>query len=133
MLRTRLILTLRYRALAFLLGTFVVDEDITRSGVDIEVVVVAARDGEVPHPAVTLLRDPAPSGYGRISPVWGAQVGAVPESPRHDPPTARPAGTGTKDEWLLLVSITDVFDPTRTFRSYRSVSWWTSTAATDSA
>lgn len=58
--------------------------------------VVVARDGEVPHPAVTLPRDPAADHGGRAA-SGGTQAGAVAEGSGFDPPAAVLAGAGDPD------------------------------------
>jgi len=60
------------------------------SGEDVEVVVVVAGDGEVPHPASGDLGDPAPDDGGCAS-VRGMQVVAVAQGPGLDPAPAVPA------------------------------------------
>jgi hypothetical protein len=54
----------------------VVDEDSGHGGVDVEVVVVAAGDGDVPHPSVMVTGD-ASADDGSDAPVRGAEVIAM--------------------------------------------------------
>jgi hypothetical protein len=51
---------------------FIVDKDWAHGGVDVEVVVVVAGNGEIPHPAVALGRDPAAQDGSGITAGRGA-------------------------------------------------------------
>jgi hypothetical protein len=94
----------------------VVYEDGCGGGVDVEVVIAVAGDGEVPHPACGGLGSPsAEDGYRTAC--GGAQVGAVPEGGGLDPVAAPPGGGGTQNTWLLVVSMTTVRPSARTWRS----------------
>lgn len=89
----------RYRA--------VVDEDGGNGGVDVEVVVIAAGDGQVPHPPVMVPRR-ASADHCHSSSAGGAQVVTVPERGGLDPPVLGevveqvPAG-GIDDRGLVPV------------------------------
>jgi hypothetical protein len=100
--------------------------------VEVEVVVVVAGDGEVPHPAGVLAGCPSAGDDRGVATVRCAQAGAVPQGPGLDPELAGAVPAGDQNRWLLVVPMTAVLPWPRMVRSYRSLSWWTSTAATAS-
>jgi transposase len=69
----------------------------------VEVVVVVAGDGEVPHPAIMVDRDGA-ADHGRGGVVWGAQVIAVLQFVGMDPSVA----ARSQNRWLVVVWMTAV-------------------------
>jgi hypothetical protein len=88
----------------------IVDKDRGGNSVDVEVMV--AGDGEVPHPTRCLLGSVAP-GDGGDGTTGAAQAIAAVESGGFDPA----AGGGVQNRWLAVVWMTDVRGPALTFRS----------------
>src|ERR1700677_4773255 len=79
-----------------------------------------------------------PSRWARIQPPVTTAVSLLAGARRWVPYFSAPALThrplsplipGTKNRWFDVVSMTEVRVPARILRSYRSVSWWTRTAA----
>jgi hypothetical protein len=64
----------------------VMDQERSDDGINVEVVVVVARDGEVPHPAISAGGSaPADHGPTRSARAGGAEVVSVPQRPGLDP------------------------------------------------
>jgi hypothetical protein len=87
-------------------------------------VVSVAGDGEVPHPTVPVGRDCAAVGIGDAA-AGGLERFALPELRGFDPCAGRPGPRRGGCWWYEMVSVPCVV---MTVRSYRSVSYLTSTA-----
>lgn len=72
------------------------DEDVGCSGVDVEVVIVVAEDGQVPHPAVVPAGDPAAEDGNIAASARCAEVGAVFEGGGFDPSARMTSGAGSR-------------------------------------